>query len=92
MTPRTRARILVLVGSNDDASNVYYDVLNQRMYTFDHLDNTVVSEEEFQDGAVLEEDMKQLRDSLIQKSRMYIKELLFKTLRSIVRVDVGCDG
>ena len=69
---------LVLVGSNDDASNVYYDVLNQRMYTFDHLDNTVVSEEEFQDGAVLEEDMKQLRDSLIQKSRMYIKERFSK--------------
>lgn len=69
---------LVLVGSNDDASNVYYDVLNQRMYTFDHLDNAVVSEEEFQDGAVLEEDMKQLRDSLIQKSRMYIKERFSK--------------
>ena len=68
---------LVLVGSND-ASNVYYDVLNQRMYTFDHLDNAVVSEEEFQDGAVLEEDMKQLRDSLIQKSRMYIKERFSK--------------
>ena len=48
------------------------------MYTFDHLDNTVVSEEEFQDGAVLEEDMKQLRDSLIQKSRMYIKERFSK--------------
>ena len=69
---------LVLVGSNDDASNVYYDVLSQRMYTFDHLDNTVVSEEEFQDGAVLEEDMKQLRDLLIQKSRMYIKERFSK--------------
>ena len=69
---------LILVGSNDDASNVYYDVLNQRAYEFDHLNNAVVGEREFQDNAVLEEDMKQLRDSLIQKARMYIKERFSK--------------
>lgn len=68
----------ILVGSNDDASNVYYDILNQRAYEFDHVNNTVVSEKEFQDDAVMEEDMKQLRDSLIQNARVYIKERFSK--------------
>lgn len=64
---------LVLVGSQDDASNVYYDVFEKRAYQFDHANNEIVNETEYRDEGVTEERIGELRDSLIQECRNYIK-------------------
>lgn len=89
---------LLLVGSLDDDSDIYQDVLGQKCYHFDHLSNTVTEELEFEDSTCVNEQMAQLRRSLIDECRKYVERRFTSRSNGLcacmrgVMTSVGSDG
>lgn len=71
-------RPVVLVGSLDDESNEYDDVMNQRRYQFNHLENQIVQQTPFVDKPSAFEPCEQLRQSLIPAVKRYLNERFCK--------------
>ena len=66
-------RPLLLVGSLDDETNVYQDVLKEKSYRFDHLHNSVTEEVSFEETPVYSSRVLQLKKLLIDECRKYVE-------------------
>lgn len=66
-------RPLLLVGSLDDETNVYRDVLKEKSYRFDHLNNSVTEEVSFEEAPTYSSQVLQLKKALIDECRKYVE-------------------
>lgn len=92
-------RPLLLVGSLDDETNVYQDVLKGKSYRFDHLNNTVTEEVSFEETPVYSSQVLQLKKALINECRKYVEHrfssrssALYSLFSRYLTNSVGCDG
>ena len=91
-------RPLLLVGSLDDETNVYPDVLKEKSYRFDHLNNSVTEEVSYEEAPTYSSQVLQMKRALTDECRKYV-ERRFSNRSSalfcffaLLTASVGCDG
>ena len=91
-------RPLLLVGSLDDETNVYPDVLKEKSYRFDHLNNSVTEEVSYEEAPTYSSQVLQMKRALTDECRKYV-ERRFSSRSSalfcffaLLTASVGCDG
>lgn len=68
----------MIVGSINDDSNVYQDVLNKRSYQFNHLNNTIDTQMEYEDKPSTSQKCEALRQVLLPELKQYLSQRFCK--------------
>ena len=71
-------RPLLIVGTLDDESNVYSDNFNKKSYRFNHLNNSIEQEVEYEEIPASSSTVEQLKQFLYPEVRKYLSERFCK--------------
>ena len=71
-------RPLLIVGTLDDESNVYSDSFTKKSYQFNHVNNSIEQEVEYEEMSASSNALEQLKQFLYPEVRKYLSERFCK--------------